>query len=173
MLQCVKLLLRCPIAAVGFAAMAAYTAVMPKPPDLETLSRRFLDLWQDQMTAMAADPEMAEVMTRLMGMTAPGMAAFMPLAIGGLGGLAGGAKEGEERTREGHRDAETETSSSAGEAKAPPRAAAAATASGGGGLDLDELARRLADVERRLDELEARAGAGGGRARGKPRRQRS
>src|SRR5437899_1827056 len=30
---------------------------MSEPPDLETLARRYLDLWQDQVTALAVDPE--------------------------------------------------------------------------------------------------------------------
>jgi hypothetical protein len=32
--------------------------------DLDELARRYLDLWQDQMTALANDPEMAEAMER-------------------------------------------------------------------------------------------------------------
>lgn len=35
---------------------------MPKAPDLEELARRYLDLWQDQMAAVAADPMVAEAL---------------------------------------------------------------------------------------------------------------
>ncbi|MEE9140256.1 MAG: hypothetical protein V3U18_05710 [Alphaproteobacteria bacterium] len=143
---------------------------MSEPPDLETLSRRFLDLWQDQMTAMANDPALAEVMTRLVGMAPPGMAASIPPAIGGA---SGGAKEGADPTSEAQREGDTPAVSGRRKSKPPSRAAAASASSGGGGIDLDELARRLADVESRLDRLEAGAGAGGGRAQGKPRRRRS
>jgi hypothetical protein len=139
---------------------------MSEPPDLDSLARRFLDLWQDQMTAMTADPEMAELMGRLMAMTAPGMAAFMPLAKGKGTGEGG-------PTDEDQREGDTTTLSKRGKRKTPPGAAAAPVPSGGDGLDLDELARRLADVESRLARLEAGAGAGAGGAEGKPRRRRS
>jgi hypothetical protein len=40
---------------------------MAEPPDLEDLARRYLDLWQQQMTQAAADPELAETIRRLFG----------------------------------------------------------------------------------------------------------
>jgi hypothetical protein len=33
---------------------------MSKPPDLEALARRYVELWQDQIAATAADPELTE-----------------------------------------------------------------------------------------------------------------
>ena len=30
---------------------------MAEPPDLQDLAKRYLDLWQDQLRAMAADPD--------------------------------------------------------------------------------------------------------------------
>src|SRR5689334_8062037 len=44
---------------------------MPEPPDLADLAKRYLDLWQDQLIAMAADPELAEGMARLLGALVP------------------------------------------------------------------------------------------------------
>ena len=49
--------------------------------DLEDLARRYLDLWQDQMSALAADKEFAEALTRLltsMGRTGAGAAVWGP-----------------------------------------------------------------------------------------------
>jgi len=37
---------------------------MPQPPDLEALARRYLDLWQDQATALAGDAELARQIGR-------------------------------------------------------------------------------------------------------------
>jgi hypothetical protein len=121
---------------------------MPEPPDPESLARRFLDLWQDQLTAVAGDPQLAETMTRWIGMTAPGMAAFLPLMQAGL--KAASAKEGP-----------SDAQGRASDGKTPAGTAAAAAAHGGGGGDVDKLARRLADVEKRLARLEA--GTGGKR----------
>ncbi|WP_242468918.1 hypothetical protein [Rhodovibrio salinarum] len=47
---------------------------MAEQGDLDELARRYLDLWQDQMTALANDPDMAEAteqMLRLMGFAPP------------------------------------------------------------------------------------------------------
>ena len=38
---------------------------MSDKADIDELARRYLDLWQDQMAAFAADPEVAETMNRL------------------------------------------------------------------------------------------------------------
>src|SRR5258708_38260016 len=43
---------------------------MSEPPDLETLARRYLDLWQDQVSALAADPEFTETIGRLLQVSA-------------------------------------------------------------------------------------------------------
>ena len=67
------------------------------PPSYESLARRYLDLWQDQWTAGAADPEMADMMARLFQMMGQGMAAapfpFGPAGFGsggfGFGGTPG------------------------------------------------------------------------------------
>jgi hypothetical protein len=42
-------------------------------PDLATLAKRFIDLWQDQMTALAGDPELADNIARFLGAMPSGM----------------------------------------------------------------------------------------------------
>ena len=37
---------------------------MTEPPDSHDLAKRFLDLWQDQVTAMATDPDLADGLRR-------------------------------------------------------------------------------------------------------------
>src|SRR6516165_8516280 len=106
---------------------------MSEQPDLEALARRYLDLWQDQATALAGDAELARQLGRWLGLLQSGM-------------------------------------TNAVRSAAPsPGPASAAAAPGGGEPRLGELARRLAAVEERLARLEARAGAGGKGARGRPR----
>jgi hypothetical protein len=39
---------------------------MSEPPDLSTLAQRYVALWQDYLTTAAADPELADTMTRLL-----------------------------------------------------------------------------------------------------------
>ena len=49
-------------------------------PELDELARRYLDLWQDQWTALANDPMVAEAMARGFQMMGPGAAAFANFA---------------------------------------------------------------------------------------------
>jgi hypothetical protein len=134
--------------------------------ELEDLARRFLDLWQDQMSALADDPEYGEALSRLlaaMGVPsadAPAAGRGWPDALAGLMQAAGAPAPGE-RKRGGAADlAETSRGAAAG-------AEAAAVASGDGGPDLDLLLGRLAALEARVAQLEA--GTGG--ARPAPRRK--
>src|SRR5579859_6449560 len=48
---------------------------MSKPPDLEALARRYVELWQDQLAATAVDPEVTDGLTRLIQMVGGGFAA--------------------------------------------------------------------------------------------------
>jgi hypothetical protein len=52
------------------------------PPSLDSLARRYLDLWQDQWTAAAADPEVIENFVRLFQMMGQGAASFAPFFLG-------------------------------------------------------------------------------------------
>lgn len=63
-------------------------------PDLETLARRYLDLWQDQWAALAADPDTAESLARLFQIWGQVFAAYNPFGRppgpGGPGAGLGG-----------------------------------------------------------------------------------
>src|SRR2546430_16404769 len=120
-----------------------------EPPNLEALARRYLDLWQDQATALAGDAELARQVGRWLSMMQAGMAHGFQT----FNAPAAGA-----RTR--------------GTGPAPG-AAAPAAASGGRDHGLDQLARRLAAAERRLDRLEGRAKGGGAKPRRRTRRGKS
>src|SRR6185437_8449396 len=49
-----------------------YSAPMAEPPDLASLAKRYVDLWQEQLIAMAADPDLAESLARLLRGLVPG-----------------------------------------------------------------------------------------------------
>jgi hypothetical protein len=123
---------------------------MDEPPDLETLARRFLALWQEQFLATAGDPELGASLARTMGLAgaalAPWGAMVQAMARGDDGDAAPAAAD---RTPA---------------APAPP---------GHGGDAVAELARRLAALEERLAQLEAGARGSGPRARDRARRRRS
>jgi len=44
---------------------------MAEAPDLASLAKRYLDLWQDHLIAMAADPDFAENLARLFAALKP------------------------------------------------------------------------------------------------------
>ena len=95
----------------------------PDRPDLAALAKRFVDLWQEQMTAQAADPALAESIGRFLKTLPPGMP-FWP----------------------GRYDAK------GGDAKGGAKAAAAASDERGRGVDelasrLDAIEKRLARLE--------------------------
>src|SRR4051812_32079172 len=107
---------------------------MSEPPDLETLARRYLDLWQDQVTALAADPEFTETIGRMLQVSATlGPAGWMSLWTAVAAGL---------KTQKAH-DADV----SKKPASSPSGAASATPASDDGGPDMVELRRRLAALE--------------------------
>jgi hypothetical protein len=137
-------------------------------PDLEDLARRYVDLWQDQMTALAGDPEFAESLQKVMaalGVAASGAPAAWsawPAAFSSL--MAAGRP-----------DVERGQQSDARKSAAAPGAAPAAAAPDGGGADLGVLAKRLAALEQRVAALEGTIGegrAGGTRRRAKAKSRR-
>jgi hypothetical protein len=132
-----------------------HTAEPPKPEDL---ARRIMDLWQEQMAAIAADPDLMRQMARMMaaspfpammqGMVAGMMAASQPGAAGaGVGGTG---------PYEWWKGADGQTRQPD---PTPSGSAPAAAAPEPGGGDLAELRRNLAGLEARLGELGAAAGA--------------
>jgi hypothetical protein len=104
---------------------------MAESPDLAALARRYVDLWQDQLTAMAADPALAESTARL-------LQALVPV---------------------GWPPQQRPQDNDAGIFSAPRSSATGSAAAGAapGQRDrrVDELTRRLAALEKRLAALEA------------------
>jgi hypothetical protein len=129
---------------------------MTDAPDINQLARRYLDLWQDQVTALANDPAVAEAMARTYALMTKGAAAFaasMPTDNSGA---------------EAH---DSSVGNPIPTATAPGTTAVAA-ASGDPGGDVARLVGRIAELEERVLRLEAAvAGAGGGTAP-RPRRRR-
>jgi hypothetical protein len=132
------------------AAHGCYTGFMPTPPDLASLAERYLDLWQEQVAALANDPALAAAMAGLLRV----FDAAARLADRGRQGAGGEL---------GTADA----------AAAPGGTAAAAAASRGSQPDHAELARRLAECEARLAALEAAARPPRRGTPAKPRRRRT
>jgi hypothetical protein len=153
---------------------------MSDTPDLDELAERYLDLWQDQMSALASDPEFAEVMNRLLASSAaamPDLAAAWAAWPAMMAGLGAGKRTEDgkdaEQTDGGPGAAPTGRKGGARAAKGAPRAEAAAAAPGDRRADLVELARRLAALEDRVAALESGPGQGRGGARGRPRKSRT
>lgn len=131
------------------AKRKAIVGAMTDQPDFTALARQYLDLWEDQLAAMAADPDLAEqtsrffeTMTQLGGisnpMGAPELAALMA-------------------QMSGHAHATTDQADGAKNQRASEAGASPAAASPDDrDQQLVELTRRLADVEERLHRLEAR-----------------
>lgn len=151
------------------------------PEDLEDLARRYVDLWQDQMTALASDPEFAESLQKVMaamGVAASGLPAMWSAWPAAMTSLMAAAQPGmsNPQGQETHgQPAGGKQNGSGAPAAArsaePPAteagAASAAAASPGGGADLGELEKRLAALEQRLRSLEGSLDGGTGRARGR------
>ena len=139
----------------------------PPEPDLAALARDWIELWQSELAALAADREAAETWVRLAalwaGLAASAVAA-MPRGAGeegrdgfGAFGFPGGFPGG-----------------FTGPAHAP-RPAPAAAAPDPGGLASHRLLERVLDrldaIERRLSAMEERSGGGAGGG-GRPRARR-
>lgn len=134
---------------------------MAESPDLDTLAKRYLDLWQDQVAAMAADPELSETMMRLW----QNAAAAGPAGWAQLWGAAAAAQAQGGATAGSFRDV------AASAAPAGPAPAAAAPRDRGD--DVAELGRRIAELELRLGRIEAALAMGsGGERRGARARRR-
>jgi hypothetical protein len=156
---------------------------MSDTADLDALAERYLDLWQDQMSALASDPEFAEVMNRLVASSAAAMpevaaawAAWPAMMAALLPGAAGGRREngkGAQQAEESAGRAGTGDKGGAQAARGPARAKAAASAPRDRGADLVELARRIAALEQRVADLESGPGKGRRSARGGSRKARA
>ena len=110
---------------------------MATPPEINELAKRYLDLWQEHLTGMAADPEWGAAMTRL-------FAAFISPAMG-LDDESTGPISFSEELGGDTGDADR---SDASKGSTP-----AASAPAGGSPDIRELERRIAVLEERLAQL--------------------
>jgi hypothetical protein len=96
--------------------------------DFDRLARRYLDLWQSQLSGLAADQALTEQIARLFAAANAQVASAIQAAQAGAHAAPPG----------------------------PHGTATAAAPSGHGPDDLGELRKRVAALEERLTELEAR-----------------
>ena len=154
--------------------LSPYSAAMADPPDPQDLAKRYLDLWHDQLRAMAADPETMATVGRMLASVSgkaaspgqdggnqpagelPNPFAWWPMT-GAMPTFSpfGGATPFDPVFAAGRPGAEAGSSP-------------AAAPSDGGVDQLRELERRLAALEGRLDALESGAGKRRGSAKAKP-----
>lgn len=145
---------------------------MSDPPDLHGLAQRYLDLWQEQLAGLAEDREVAELMARTIELMNTGAAAFASMAQSATAPPEGAAKGGETPKRDGTDTKQKPDAGPSGAAGRAPGAQAPAAARGAADDDLDECARRLGVLEKRVAALEAgtRRGRGGAKGGSRPRR---
>ncbi|WP_227010132.1 hypothetical protein [Pelagibius marinus] len=153
------------------------------PEELEELARRYVDLWQDQMTALAADPEFAESLQKVMaamGVAASGLPAMWSAWPAAMSTLMSAAQPGTQMGMTNPQGQETDdkptggkqngSGQAAGPGGAEAGAEAAAAAPHGGGADLGVLEERLAALEQRIRSLEGGSGRARGGAKAKSKR---
>ncbi|GGF08021.1 hypothetical protein GCM10011611_11830 [Aliidongia dinghuensis] len=170
---------------------------MSKPPDLEALARRYVELWQDQVAATAVDPELTDGLTRLMQLFGGSLAAqaglwqaLWPDLVARAGAPYApftpnprpAASEDPHRDAPQSRSTQPRSTQSGSNRPEPPRPGAAAAPSGSapvagasadGGHDMAQLKARLALLEERLASLETGAGTPRRGARPGARRRRA
>ena len=120
-----------------------YSAAMASEKDdtsaeFDRLARRYLDLWQSQLSGLAADQTLTEQIARLFAAANTQVASAIQAAQGA-------------------------PHAAASPSGSPPHSAAgtasAAAAPGHGADDMGELRKRVAALEARIAELEAKLGA--------------
>jgi len=119
---------------------------MTDKPDLDALARQYLDLWQEHLSDMAADGEMAEAVAKSVELMNGSAAAFARMMT--------------EAASEGSRNSQHDEGSSGAIIKTSG-ATAAGAASGNSDDVLDQFSRRIAQLEKRIAELESPSGDGG------------
>jgi hypothetical protein len=116
------------------------TADMPDP---RKLAQDWITLWQSELSAMAADPEIRESWQTIMALWAGTMSSL-------LRGLLRGLPRDQGHDASGGRPGPADAS----------RAAAAAAAPDARDVEIDRLARHVAALEQRLAELTRRVDSG-------------
>jgi hypothetical protein len=116
-------------------------------PDPAELAERFLDLWQDQLAAIATDADLAELVARLWGQWLVGPAAWRAPAADAPPRPA--ARPARSRTAKTHDDKRPDHAG-----VETPGAAPAAAASRDHGPDVGDLLARIGTLEKRLAALE-------------------
>ena len=136
-----------------------YSPGMSETANLDQLAERFVDLWQDQMTAMAGDPELARLMRRMLGLWGLGPSPFggTPFDVAPEPAARGTADD----------------AGANGQAGAAVGAAAARPAPGDARAVFVELGRRLDALEERLARLETGSKGSRPRPRAKSRRRKA
>ena len=115
---------------------------MADPADLKALAQRYLDFWQEQASALAADPATADMVAKLFGSS--GLGAF----------AAGSAATSSGQHDDTDRKSETREDEPESGGATPPGTAAAGPASVADRDRVDELLRRIARLEERVADLE-------------------
>jgi hypothetical protein len=138
----------------------AYIHPMTKASDLESLAKSYLDLWQDQFAAIAADPANAEAMARLFGAMAAGQSLMANPAEGPLEG------RDEHTGNDGPGNADIKPAGATG-------SASPGSSSGDRDDGLSQLAERIGALEKRIGQLERKLERAGGGARAKPKKRKS
>jgi len=113
---------------------------------MESLARRFLDLWEDQLAAMAADPDQAEALSRMIAMSGPTTKGFPQSMSDAMRIFQQGFTQNSDHAQ---------TQPSQETPPGPAGAAPAAPPSGGGGDELGELTARISALEKQLADLVA------------------
>lgn len=117
--------------------------LMTETPDHQELARRYLELWQDQISGAAGDPAVADAMARMMA----GWQSVMGQTFGQQPPPPGGQGEG---------NGATGRAGDTAPGKAPDKNGSAAASASPGGADdvIRQLLVRIADLERRVEQLE-------------------
>ena len=102
--------------------------------EFDRLARRYLDLWQSQLSGLSADPALTEQIARLFAAANAQVASAIQAAQAGTHA----------------------TSAAASSPGSAPGAASPSAASQHGADDLGELRKRMAALEARIAELEAK-----------------
>jgi len=142
---------------------------MSEPPDLAELARRYADLWQEYLTALAQDDAAAHNFATLFTQAGAVFAANPTAVRKDPTGHAGSERpdQGPEKRPGG-----TRKRGPGDGAPSDGVAPASALSPGGGDGGLDQLARRIAELEKRFDSISAGSGVvKSGKAGGSPARR--